>query len=345
MVWSPGPIAIGVVILGTVVFFLARQGDPGLVLVAGLTTISYIGLASAFLALLWAEWALGRARGNVHTVLGAQSLYAAAVVFGGAAVGAVGARLRAVPLFSAPEFDRAIWMAGAVVAGWACVRLATSTRRLVLEGESVASTLEASERAAHAVHIRALQLKAEPDLILRAMTSIADAAQRAPADAERAVEALAAYLRKGLKDIPDAIAPIDDEVRRTHEYFDILALAGVTIPIEWKVDDDVRAVVIPSGVLRTFVDCAVGRCQKDSGQPSIAVRAYQHSGRVYLVVTDTAAPDSPTLVESDALAALRERTGAPPKRRVRVETSVMLEVDSTATGTTQTFSMRMEVPA
>lgn len=345
MVWSPGPLAIGVVILGTAAFFLARRDDPGLVLVAGLTTISYIGMAAALMTLLWAEWMRGRARGNNHTVLRAQSLYAAAVVFGGAAVGAVGARLRTVPLFSAPEFDRAIWVAGAVVAGWACVRLATSTRQLVLEGEWVAATLQASERAAHAVHIRALQLKAEPDLILRAMTTIADVTERAPADAERAVDALAAYLRKGLKDIPDAIAPIDDEVRRTHEYLDILALAGVTIPVAWKVDDDVRAVVIPSGVLRTFVDAAVGRCQKEAGRPSIAVRAYQHRGRVYLVVTDTAAPDPPALAESEALAALRERTGAPPKRRVRVETSVMLEVDGTATGTTQTFSMRLEETA
>lgn len=342
MVWSPGPIAIGVVALGTAVLFLARRNDPGLVLVGVLTTITYIGLAAAFLTLLWAEWTLTRAGGNTHAVLAAQSLYAAVVVFTGAAVGAVGSRLRTAPLFSAPEFDRGVWVAGAVVALWACVRLATSTRRLVLEGESVAATLQVSERAAHAVRIRALQLKAEPDLILRAMTTIADCAGHSPADAERAVEALAAYLRKGLKEAPDATASIEDEMGRTHEYLDMLVLAGFTIPIDWKVDDDVRAVIIPSGVLRTFVDSAVGRCQKDPGAPAITVRAYQHAGRVYLVVSDTAAPDPPTLAESDALSALRERTGAPPQRKVRVETSVMLEIDGTASGTTQTFSMRLE---
>lgn len=342
LIWSPGPVAIGVVLLGTSAFFLARRHDPGLVLVEGLTTITYIGLAAAFLTLTWAEWVLGRARGNSHATLSAQSLYAAAIVFAGAAAGAVGARLRAVPLFSAPEFDRAIWVVSAVVAVWACVRLATSTRQMVLEGQTVAATLQASERAAHAVRIRALQLKAEPDLILRAMTSIADVAERAPADAERAVEALAAYLRKGLKDAPDATATIDDEVRRTREYLDMLALAGVTIPIEWKIDDDLRAVVIPSGVLRTFVDAAVGRCQKDAGHPTITVRVHTHRGRVSLIVSDTAAPAPPTLVESGALAALRERTGAPPQRCVRMETAVLLEVDGSSSGTTQTFSMHLE---
>jgi hypothetical protein len=345
MVWSPGPVLIGVVVLAALGYYLAPRPEPGLHLMGALVELTYLGMVAAFFTVVWAEWTRRAAAIDVDKLLAAQSLYGAAVVLVGAAVGAVAARRRIQPLYEAPEFDRLAWLLGAVIVLWACVRIATATKRLVLEGEFVAATLQASERDAHAVRIRALQLKAEPDLVLRAMTAIADRAVDAPADAERAVEALAAFLRKGLKEPSEAMATIAMEVARTREYLDVLAVAGLAVPLEWTVDNDARDIEVPSGTLRTFVDYAVARCQRDSNEPTIAVRVYCHAGRVYLIVSDTAAPDPPTLAEPAALTALRERTGAPPQRRVRVETSVMLQVDGTTAGTVQTFSMRTKAAA
>jgi hypothetical protein len=125
-----------------------------------------------------------------------------------------------------------------------------------------------------------------------------------------------------------------------------MRLSGVTVPVTWQVEADTSQIRIPTGALRTFLDYALGRCARDAERaPAISVRAHIHRSRFYLIVSDTATPDPPTLAEPDSLAALRRRLGAPPQRRVRVETHVMLEVDSPASGTTQTLSMHLEEPA
>jgi LytS/YehU family sensor histidine kinase len=239
--------------------------------------------------------------------------------------------------------DPLVWVGAVGVGALAVAQLIASTRREILRGREAAALVVSSEREAHLAESLALQQRLEPELLLHALSAIATRTETAPRDAERAVEGLAANLRRSLQAPAVLDATLEEESQRAGEYVDILALAGVSVPIVWHLDAEVLQTTIPSGTLRTFLDYALARCMRDvASAPGVKVRAYRHAGRFYLIVTDTAAPDPPTLAEPEALMALRKRLGAPPQRRVRVETHVMLEVDGSSAGTTQSLTMRLE---
>jgi hypothetical protein len=305
--------------------------------------ITSTGLWAGLLAVIAAEWYRRRSPDDPLVVVQAQVFSGVAIASVGLSLGAVAARLGMEPPAMDVVSARPVWLAGAAIVGIAATQMVTSTRRLIADGQADAIRVAASEREVHLAELAALQQKLEPELLLGTMTAIAARAETAPAEAERAVEGLAAYLRNSLNAPPALTVSLDDDLRRATEYTDIMALAGLQAPIVWRVDPDVRQVPIPSGTLRTFLEYAIARCLRDQDrQAAITVRAYQHAARFYLIVTDTAPPDPPTLSEPEALAALRRRLGAPPQRRVRVETHVMLEVDGTAKGTTQTLMMRLD---
>lgn len=233
-----------------------------------------------------------------------------------------------------------------IIAALAGALVFASTIRVILQGRDTATKVVASEQGAHLAEVRALQQRLEPELLSQMITAIADCAESSPRNAEQAVEALAAYLRRSLQAPAALDVTLEEDMQRAAEYTDILAMAGAGLPIAWHVDADVRSVSVPSGTLRTFLGYALMRCLRDeASHPAISVRAYRHAGRFFLLVKDTAAPDPPTMTEPEALAALRRRLGAPPQRRVRVETHVMLEVDGTPGGTTQSLVLRLEPSA
>lgn len=280
------------------------------------------------------------------TIVRAQPFSGAAITGVGVALSAFAFRLRSAPLEVVPSTKWCFWVLGASLVALASAQLVLSTRRLIVRGREATERLEASEREAHTAELMVLQQQLDPGLLMNALAAVAARADSAPRDAERAVESLATYLRRSLQTPSELQSTLDEEMLRAGEYADIMALAGVHAPIVWRVDADVHFVQIPTGALRTFLGYAISRCVRDeSNAPSITVRSYIHAQRFYLIVKDTAALDPPMLVEPEALAALRRRLGAPPQRRVRVETEVMLEVDGTSAGTTQTLSIRLEEAA
>lgn len=302
-----------------------------------------VGFVWSALSLVAAEVFRRRAPSDPVTVVRAQPFSGAAITGVGVALSAFALRLRSAPLDVAPSTKWSLWVLGASLVALASAQLVLSTRRLIVRGREANGRLEVSERDAHTAELMVLQQQLDPGLLLNALSAVAARADAAPRDAERAIEGLAAYLRRSLQAPPALEATLDEEMLRAGEYADIMALAGVQAPIVWHVDADVRDIYIPTGTLRTFLDYAMSRCVRDeSNAPTITVRSYKHAQRFYLIVKDTAAPDPPMLVEPEALAALRRRLGAPPQRRVRVETQVMLEVDGTFAGTTQTLSIRLE---
>lgn len=305
-------------------------------------TLVPIGFVWAALSLPAAEWVRRSAPDDPMTVVRAQPFSGAAIIGVGLALGALAIRIRTAAIDVDPSTKWSLWALGATMVGLASLQLFLSTRRLIVRGREANSRLEVSEREAHSAELMVLQQQLDPGLLMNALSAVAARADAAPRDAERAVEGLATYLRRSLQAPPALQATLDEEMLRAGEYADIMALAGVQAPIVWHVDADVRDVLVPTGTLRTFLDYAIARCMRDDvNTPTITVRSYKHAQRFYLTVTDTAAPDPPMLAEPEALAALRRRLGAPPQRRVRVETQVMLEVDGTFAGTTQTLSMRL----
>jgi hypothetical protein len=305
-----------------------------------------IGLAWATLSLLAAEGMRRSAPDDPMTVVKAQPFSGAAIIGVGLALSALAMRIRSGAVDIDPATKWRLWMSGATLVALASLQLYLSTRRLILKGRDANDRLEISEREAHAAELMALQQQLDPGLLMNALAAVAARADVSTKDAERAVEGLAAYLRRSLKTTPGVEATLDEELVRAGEYADIMALAGVQSPIVWRVDADVRDILVPAGTLRTFLDYAISRCVRDeSNTPTITVRSYKHAQRFYLIVTDTAAPDPPMLAEPESLAALRRRLGAPPQRRARVETHVLLEVDGTFAGTTQTLSMRLKEAA
>lgn len=340
--WWTGLVLVGGIVL---MFGGAIPIGDGTVasLATGLIRTGFvIGVGGLVAAEVYRRRAAGGARAEVH----AQSFSGIGMMGAGLVVGAVAMHFGNEPVSIARETAYVSWVGAGVIAAFAAAQLIASTRRIILRGHGASAQVATSEREAHLAELLALQQRLEPDLLLNAISAIAVRTETAPRDAERAVEGLAAYLRRSLQK-PDVLdVTLQADMQRAGEYADIMALAGVRVPIAWQIDADVRDIVIPSGTLRTFLDYAFARCMRDvANAPGIKVRAYRHAGRFFLLVNDTAAPDPPMLEEPEALMALRRRLGAPPQRRVRVETHIMLEVDGTPTGTTQSLVMRVEAAA
>jgi hypothetical protein len=310
----------------------------GRVMPAGALTYGGLVTSALFVAggVVWPRWRGTDALGVAHS----QSFSAAGIIALGVTTGSLAAQLRGGVLTIETPFVWITWTCCLMLAVAAATQIFISTRRLIEHGRIDTARLVVSEREASEAELIVQQQKLEPELVLRAMTVIADQALGAPRDAERAVERLATFLRNSLTTAPAINAPLSDEVTRAQEYEEILAAAGVNIPVAWTIDADVRDVELPGGTLRAFLDYAMSRCLRTPGS-AITIRASQHAKRFYLIVKDNAAPDPPMLAEPEALASLRRRLGTPPKRRVRVETSVMFEVDGTSSGTTQTLAMRL----
>jgi len=302
------------------------------------TTMTTVGLVASLLSVIGAEVVHRRWAGNAEAAARSQTFSGAAIAALGVATGPVAVQLRAGVLTTSTPYVWLVWACSLVLLTTAALQIVMGIRRLIVDGRRDTERLMLAEREALEAELLVQQQRLEPALVLRAMTVIADQAEHAPREAERSIELLAGFLRKSLTTAPAITAPLSDEVTRAHEYADILAAGGLTIPITWKIDDDVRQVVLPGGTLRTFLDYAVSRCLRTPGA-GITISASQHAKRFYLIVKDSAAPDPPMLDEPEGLTNLRRRLGAPPRRRVRVETSVMFEVDGTPQGTTQTLSM------
>jgi hypothetical protein len=306
------------------------------------TLLIRLGLVIGVGGLVGAEVYRRLATWDDRAAIHAQSFSGIGMMGAGLAAGAVAMRLGGEPVTIDMATARLVWMGAGTILAVGAAQIIASTTRVILDGHEATAKVVTSEREAHLAELLALQQRVEPELLLNAISAIAARAELAPRDAERAVEGLAAYLRRSFQ-APEVLdATLEDDMQRAGEYADIMALAGVRVPVAWHIDADVRNITIPSGTLRTFLDYALARCMRDvANEPGITVRAYQRTGRFFLLVTDTASPDPPTLTESDALMALRRRLGAPPQRRVRVETHVMLEVDGTPAGTTQSLMMRL----
>jgi hypothetical protein len=304
------------------------------------TTMARVGLQASVVFVIAAE-AWRRVKNDNHqTRVRTQALSAAAIAALGVTAGAVSAQIRAGVLTTDTPYAWSVWMVSLVLLAIAGAQIFSVMRGIIVDGRRDTARLVAAEREALEAELLVQQQRLEPELLLRAMTVIAEQAEHAPRDAERSVELLAVFLRKALTTAPAVSAPLSDEVARAKEFADILAAGGVRIPVTWKIDDDVREVVVPGGTLRTFLDYAVSRCLRTSGS-AVTISALQHAKRFYLIVKDTAEPDPPMMEEPEGLTNLRRRLGAPPKRRVRVETSVIFEVDGTTAGTTQTLSLRL----
>lgn len=337
IVWWPGPVAVGLTIASAVVGSVVLRPEGGWSYSLLLQLVERVSLASAVVYFLCAEW-LRPGAANRQRVISAQSMWGAGIVVTGGAIGALGTRLRAGDPALSDGYVQVVWALSAFIMLVASFRIVTTTRRLVLEGSETTQRVLTAEYRAQATELMALQLKVEPDLMMRVMSAIAEQSRANPAAAERAVEGLSAYLRQSLAAVPTPTLSMRDEIARARDYLQLLMLAGVTVPITWNVDDDVLEQHVPGSALRTLLGYAIARCQRDSAPSEITVRAYQHARRFYLVVIDTAAADPPALAEPDGLRALRVRLGAPPQRRVRVVAHAMLEVDGVSRRTTQTLS-------
>jgi hypothetical protein len=337
LVWGPGWWTTTASL--AVLLFWAQTAGPDFWAPASLITwLISTGLSGAAATLVAAEVWRRRAAGETLGIVQSQSFSGFAIVAIGGTVGAVAAGIRQEPPVVDLSTARTVWVIGSAVVVAAGAQLVLSTRRLISEGQAATTRVVAFERDAHLAELSAMQQRLEPALMLKTLDAIATRADTSPEDAERAVEALATYLRSSLQAPAALEAPLEEEIRRATEFMGILTFAGVEVPLIWRVDSEVLPVTIPTGTVHTFLHYAVERCLRDQqGQPTITVRAYRHADRFYLVVTDTAAPDPPALQEPQALSALRRRLGAPPQRRVRVIAHVVVEVDGTPSGTTQTL--------
>jgi LytS/YehU family sensor histidine kinase len=238
-----------------------------------------------------------------------------------------------------------ILLAGAsALVGVAGRHIWTTCQRLVHLGRHAAAQAVQTEREANRAFMVALQARMEPALLFRTIDTVAAMATTDPVAAEKTTVALGSYLRQSLRREPKLAAPLSEEIDSVKAYLDVFTTLESRFEIAWAIDVGAGTYQVPCGVLRTFIDYAVIRCQRvlQSPYPHIAVKAYVHANHLVLFVRDSAPPDPPTAVEPQALTDLRIRIGVPPKRREVVVASTSIEVDGTSRGTRQTLLVPLD---
>lgn len=343
MVWKPAaPLALGLAAVAGAVCAISMQ--TGSYIGDALLNVARTCLAAGACLIIAAEWQLRHHKDTPSDtdILHAQSLFSVAVLATVAAVGIIATELRAQWLFRDQVLVPLVWGYSCVAVGWAFYRMAITTAALVREGTAAAEQLRANERDAQLAYTKTLQYKSSPDLMLRALSSLAAQADASPEASEKGVLALATYLRESQARDSQAALPVTVEAALARGYASIFTATGALREPAWNIAKDSESALIPNGALRVLLDQAVARCLPCPHEASIAIEIAITRTRLQVTVSDTVPSESSPTGDSPGLAALRQRVGAPKLQRARFLTHTMLDVESTPAGTTQVLSIQLE---
>lgn len=149
------------------------------------------------------------------------------------------------------------------------------------------------QNATDSARLDALHARIRPHFLFNSMNTIASLIRYAPAEAEEAVEDLAALMRASLSN-REALVPWQQELAVCEAYLRIEQLRlGERLEVQWRMAEIPRDFVLPPLVLQPLLENAIYHgIEKIPGGGCIAVEAKRLPGQVQIEVRNTS-PDAP----------------------------------------------------
>jgi len=160
--------------------------------------------------------------------------------------------------------------------------------------------------------LEALQARIEPHFLFNTLNSVAALIAIRPAQAEHALEDLAALLRARLSSDVPATTTLDEEMLLIQAYVRIEQLRlGERLNMEIRIEDGARGCRLPTLSLQPLVENAIGHgVARLSEGGTVALTADVVDGRLVITVTNPLAARSPAVPGNrQALANIRHRLG------------------------------------
>jgi LytS/YehU family sensor histidine kinase len=160
--------------------------------------------------------------------------------------------------------------------------------------------VRAGERERHAAQLQAqlsdarlaaLSSQLNPHFLFNALNSTAELVHRDPVAADCMIVGLSALLRNSLESASSPQVPLDQELRLLGHYLDIEKIRlGERMQVQWQVEADARAALVPPLLLQPLVENAVRHgLGRRLGAGTIRVLASREGGRLRLEVHDDGA--------------------------------------------------------
>ena len=173
-----------------------------------------------------------------------------------------------------------------VFAGWAVLWTAVSH---AVDTQDLLRREAAAQAAAQAAELRALRLQLDPHFLFNALNTVSGliVAGRA-GEAERTVEALAAFLRATLEADASADVALGDELRLQALYLDIEQVRfGDRLAVVYDVPEALRAAPVPALILQPLVENSIRHAVARTSRPvTVTIAAGAFGGRLRLSVED-----------------------------------------------------------
>jgi signal transduction histidine kinase len=143
--------------------------------------------------------------------------------------------------------------------------------------------------------LAALSSQLNPHFLFNALNSIAELVHRDPDAADGMIVGLSALLRNSLESASSQQVPLEEELRLLGYYLDIEKIRlGERLQIEWAVDADARAALVPPLLLQPLVENAVRHgISRRLGVGTIRMLAQREGGVLRLEVHDDGFGASP----------------------------------------------------
>lgn len=214
-----------------------------------------------------------------------------------------------------------------LVTGWVALafyRLAQTRDLAASQQAQRSSELEATLAR---TQLNALQSQLQPHFLFNTLNMISTLiARREPVVANRAIARLGDLLRVAL-DAPDTQeVTLDDEIRVTRNYVEIVELRfGDRVRITFNLDDEASLIRVPTLLLQPLIENAVRHGVGENDQPvEITVTAALNDSAIVIVVSDDGAgfsEPSRSAGRARGLENLRQRLQALYRTRATVQTA------------------------
>lgn len=195
-----------------------------------------------------------------------------------------------------------------------------------------------ARRLAAEAQFASLESRVQPHFLFNTLNSIAALIPKDPAGAEKMTEQLASLLRSSLDAAPQAMVPLEQELKVVGDYLDIERVRfGSRLRYELRLDRTLADVRVPALSLQTLVE----NCVKYAVAPrreggSIVVSAVRSNGCIRLAVADDGPGfDGARLPAGHGLELIRSRLAALFGDRARLsiagrpgDTTVTIELPS-----------------
>jgi signal transduction histidine kinase len=159
------------------------------------------------------------------------------------------------------------------------------------ERERQAARLQAQLSEAR---LAALSSQLNPHFLFNALNSIAELVHRDADEADGMIVGLSALLRNSLESASSQQVPLDEELRLLGHYLDIEKIRlGERLQVEWEVETQARAALVPPMLLQPLVENSVRHgIGRRLGAGTIRVCARREDGSLRLEVHDDGAGQS-----------------------------------------------------